>query len=96
VKVKLSDEAHQQVREIDSWWRENRQAAPDLFSRELVRALADLEGMPNLGTRYESGPEGVRRLLLRRSHYHLYLREQKGMLFVVAVWSAFRGRGPKL
>jgi hypothetical protein len=34
--------------------------------------------------------------LLRRSHYHLYFEEQLGQLFVVAVWSAHRGRGPKV
>jgi len=42
VKVELSAEA--QVDEIDAWWRENRQAAPNLFAEELealLRALAE-------------------------------------------------------
>ena len=42
MKVELSAEA--QVDEIDAWWRENRQAAPNLFAEELealLRALAE-------------------------------------------------------
>ncbi len=96
MKVELSEEARAQVRAIDAWWRANRPAAPDLFARELGQALSMLEQTPTLGTRYDGGPKTVRRLLLRRSHYHLYFDEQVGQLFVVAVWSAHRGRGPNL
>jgi hypothetical protein len=39
---------------------------------------------------------GVRRLLLKRSHYHLYFVEQADRVFVVAVWSTYRGPGPRL
>jgi hypothetical protein len=35
VRVELSEEADAQVDEIDIWWRENRLAAPDLFTDEL-------------------------------------------------------------
>jgi hypothetical protein len=38
----------------------------------------------------------VRRLLLKRSHYHLYFVEQADRVFVVAVWSTYRGPGPRL
>jgi hypothetical protein len=55
-----------------------------------------LEQTPTLGTHYDGGAKTVRRLLLRRSHYHVYFDEQVGKLFVVAVWSAHRGRGPRL
>jgi plasmid stabilization system protein ParE len=96
VKVELSEEARGQVRAIDAWWRVNRPAAPDLFARELAQALSVLEQTPTLGTRYEGGSKTVRRLLLRRSHHHLYFDEQAEQLFVVAVWSAHRGRGPNL
>lgn len=95
MKVELSEEAHSQVSEIDSWWRENRLAAPDLFMSELVQTLTMLEGAPH-GSRYETGTRQVRRVLLRRTHYHLYFIEDDEQVFVVAVWSAFRGRGPKL
>jgi plasmid stabilization system protein ParE len=95
VKVELSDEAQAEVERIDAWWRENRPAAPDLFSDELERALTTLGDTPALGGRYEA-KSGVRRFLLRRTHYHLYFVERADSVYVVSVWSAYRGRGPKL
>jgi plasmid stabilization system protein ParE len=96
VRVELSDEARSQVKSIDEWWRRNRPAAPDLFTLELEHALTRLERTPTLGTPYETEARVLRRLLLRRTHYHLYFVEREGALFVLAVWSAFRGRGPKV
>lgn len=84
------------MKEIDAWWRENRLAAPDLFMTELGHALAMLEETPTLGSAYEAGTKRVRRVLLRRTHYHLYVLDEDERLFIVAVWSAFRGRGPRL
>jgi len=95
VKVELSEEARAQVEQIDAWWRENRRAAPNLFSDELEQALLSLEDTPTLGVRYAPRPN-VRRLLLRRTHYHLYVIEETATVYVIAVWSAFRGRGPRL
>jgi plasmid stabilization system protein ParE len=96
VKVELSGEANAQVREIDAWWRENRRASPDLFAKELAQALTALSHSPTLGSPYEAGSRRVRRLLLRRTHYHLYFLAGQDRLFIVAVWSAFRGEGPAL
>lgn len=96
MNVELSDEAHAQVQEIDEWWRENRLASPTLFTDELAEALTMLEQTPTLGTGYEAGTKHVRRLLLPRTHYHLYIVDEPDRLYVVAVWSAFRGRGPRL
>jgi plasmid stabilization system protein ParE len=95
VRVALSGQAATQAQEIDGWWRDNRLAAPDLFTRELEEALQALEQMPSLGTRYEPKPD-VRRLLLRRTQYHLYFVEEGDTLYVVSVWSALRGHGPRL
>jgi plasmid stabilization system protein ParE len=95
VNVELSDEAQAQMQRIDAWWRENRPSAPDLFADELEQALGALESSPRLGVRYEPRP-GVRRLLLRQTHYHLYFLEEEERVYVLAVWSAFRGRGPRL
>jgi plasmid stabilization system protein ParE len=95
VKVELSEEAQGQAQRIDTWWRENRRAAPDLFTDELDQVLRALRDTPTLGVRYE--PKGeIRRLLLKRTHYHLYLVEEPERVHVLAVWSAFRGRGPRL
>jgi plasmid stabilization system protein ParE len=71
VKVELSDEAKAEVARVDAWWRENRPAAPDLFVDELEQALLALQDAPAIGTGYVPKP-GVRRLLLKRTHYHLY------------------------
>jgi plasmid stabilization system protein ParE len=96
VKVELSAEASAQVEKIDAWWRKNRLAAPEMFILELGNALTTLEETPTLGTPYTAGGKKVRRLLLRRTRYHLYFIEQKERLFVVAVWSPYRGRAPRL
>lgn len=95
MKVELSDEAKAEVARVDAWWRQNRPAAQDLFLDELAQALVALVDAPAIGTHYEPRP-GVRRLLLKRSHYHLYFVEQADRVFVVAVWSTYRGRGPRL
>ncbi|HET9555401.1 MAG TPA: type II toxin-antitoxin system RelE/ParE family toxin [Anaeromyxobacteraceae bacterium] len=95
MKVELSAEAQAQVERIDAWWRENRPAAPTLFAEELEQAIRTLAKTPAAAVRYAPKP-GVRRLLLRRSYYHLYVVEKSATVYVVAVWNAFRGRGPRL
>lgn len=96
MKVDLSDEADQQAEQIDIWWRAHRLAAPDLFTDELDEALVALGETPTLGVIYQAGEVAVRRILLPRSHYHVYFIQEEQRIFVVAVWNAFRGRGPKL
>ena len=96
MKVELTEEARAQVNEIDAWWRANRRAAPDLFAAELDQALAMLEASPTLGSPYVARATRVRRLLLPRTHYHLYVSDGVDRVFVVAVWSVFRGRGPRV
>ena len=95
MKVELSREASAQARQIDAWWRRNRRTAPELFVRELGRAVDALEAMPGLGVRYAPKP-GVRRLLLERTRYHVYFAADAERVYVIAVWSALRGRGPAL
>ena len=95
MKVVLSAEAAAQVRDIDVWWRENRSGATDLFVTELEQALLNLASSPTLGTKYEARP-GVRRLLLQRTHFHLYFVQRDERINILAVWSAYRGEGPAL
>ena len=52
--------------------------------------------MPTLGAMYQAGARKVRRLLLRRTHYQLYFVQETERVYVLAVWSAFRGRTPRL
>ena len=95
MKVELSAEAQAQVDRIDAWWREHRPAAPSLFAEELEAALRTLSATPAAALRYSPKP-GVRRLLLGRTRHHVYVVERESKLLVVAVWSAYRGRGPRL
>ncbi len=98
-RLVIAPRARRQMRVIDDWWRQNRPAVPDLFSRELEAAIDRLRIMPTLGTRHQPA-EGAdtRKLLLPRCRYHVYydLDESRLELQVVAVWHTARGSGPPL
>jgi plasmid stabilization system protein ParE len=82
-----------------NWWWENRPAAPDLFVREFVEAVARLTRAPNSGTPYPHPRiASVRRLLMRRTKYHVYYvyQPEQDEVWVLSVWRAMRGRGPEL
>lgn len=97
MRVLLVPEAREQVETIDDWWRENRPASPDLFLEELSSALDLLATAPNLGRRYpHTTVKGVRRVLMRSSHYHVYYVASAEMVMVLSVWSGQRGVGPDL
>jgi hypothetical protein len=49
VRVFLTPEADAQARAMDTWWRKERTAAPDLFSEELAAAFALLLAAPQAG-----------------------------------------------
>lgn len=67
-------EADAQIRTIDTWWRTNRPAAPDLFAEELANCFVLLEWAPKIGRPYSRHPsvQGLRRVLLRATRYHVY------------------------
>ncbi|MEM7244424.1 MAG: type II toxin-antitoxin system RelE/ParE family toxin [Acidobacteriota bacterium] len=97
VRVGLAKRAARQVREIDTWWRENRPAAADLFSEEFAAALAAIEGAPQLGQSvpHATAPD-VRRVLLRATRHHVYYVFAGEVVRVLSVWSCLRGTGPDL
>lgn len=97
IHVTFSRRAAAHARAASAWWRENRGAAPDLFDHELESAIASLAVTPDIGAPYQPRP-GLRRVLLQRTRYHLYYRhdEDSGEVVVLAVWSALRGRAPRL
>ena len=71
--VRFSQAAFRHVDAADSWWRENRPAAPDLFLSELRRALSVVQGAPDsFAVLDEPRMPGLRRILLEKSRYHLY------------------------
>ncbi|MBX3463066.1 MAG: hypothetical protein KF830_07835 [Planctomycetes bacterium] len=66
--------AELQIRTINGWWRENREAAPDLFAEEVASALDLLARVPRFGQRCRHRTvSGLRRViplshLLRTQH----------------------------
>jgi len=98
-RVGFSRTADAQIEMIEVWWRENRPAAPDMFSRELEAAVRLLEISPQIGKAYPEAPvPDVRRLLIGRSRYHIYweIDADSDAVTVLAVWHARRGSGPRL
>ena len=95
----VTPEAERHIDAIDSWWRENRTASPNLFEQELAEALDLIQTWPGIGRkRRHRSITGLRRVLLRATRYHVYYASppDNDSLFVLAVWSAVRGRMPKL
>lgn len=97
--VLIVSEAELQIRTIDDWWRAHRSAAPALFTEELAAAIELIASAPRIGRRLgKPGVTGLRRILLRATRYHLYYAPSTdgNCLYVLAVWSALRGKGPPL
>jgi len=95
----LGAQAEAQARQISAWWRENRTAAPDLFLKELSEGLSLLAFFPGAGARFRrASVTGVRRVLLRKTMHWIYYvhDEPREVIYVLAVWSAFRGTDPSL
>jgi plasmid stabilization system protein ParE len=95
--VRTTPEADVQIREIDGWWRRNRDASPDLFLQELTAAFDTVGDAPYLGRLYQQSPiHGIRRVLLKGTRYHVYYVPSANEIRVLAVWHARRGAGPPL
>jgi hypothetical protein len=98
VKLELAPRAVREAEKCQRWWRENRLAAPQLFEIELRNALDTIRSAPHLGSVYqvENGREH-RRVLMPESRYHVYYRIlTPEHVRVLAVWSAVRGREPRV
>lgn len=95
--VRTTPEADRQIREIDDWWRKDRLAAPDLFLKELRESFEIIAAAPQIGRLYRLSPvRNVRRVLLKRTRYHVYYAPVLHEVIVLAVWHAQRGVGPPL
>jgi plasmid stabilization system protein ParE len=71
----------------------------DLFAREFETARRIILDSPELGTPYvKRHGVFVRRILLPKTQNLVYyeLRRDEGVVMILAVWGAPRGRGPKL
>ena len=99
MKFEVSKRARRQIDKTQTWWAENRPAARGLLLDELAAAEQQLRSAPELGIVYAEHKSGkVRRVLLPKTHHHLYYRYRpdRDELIVLALWGAPRGRGPKL
>jgi plasmid stabilization system protein ParE len=99
VKLVFTTAAEAQAEEIDTWWREHREKAPDLFARELAEACELISSKPTLGTAYEtSSGESVLRVRLPKTRHHLYFNvdAEDGTVIVLAIWGAPRREGPEM
>jgi plasmid stabilization system protein ParE len=94
--VVTTPKADLQILEIDAWWRENRDKAPDLFEEELALALRMIAAAPGVGKRFPNPRAKVRRVLLRSTRNHVYYVEYEERVVVVAVWGAVKRAGPDL
>lgn len=71
--VTVAPIANAQIEAALLWWSRNRPASRGLLANEVDRGLALIEHVPQAGRRTTSTLfRDVRRLLLRRSGYHLY------------------------
>ncbi|MBK9260358.1 MAG: type II toxin-antitoxin system RelE/ParE family toxin [Polyangiaceae bacterium] len=99
IRLRTTAAADEAVEQIDSWWRANRLAAPDLFLEEFAAALALLVEAPDIGAPYPHRTiSGVRRFYLTRTRYHVYYVHDTdaGEVVVLMVWSSVRGSAPAL
>lgn len=97
MKVELSDEAKRQAREENAWWRKHRDSKR-LFIEELRAARKVLKDGPKHQVYAYIDGEPVRRLLLEKTHCHVYylVLEREKLVRIVAIWGASRQRGPTL
>jgi plasmid stabilization system protein ParE len=95
--VRFSPQALSQAQAAHAWWRKNRPRAPRLFRDELAEALELLRTAPTAGAPYPHRRlRDVRRVILQRSRYYVYYVMGPGEVTILAVWSALRGRAPRL
>ena len=98
MKLRLSEQAQQDMETIDAWWREHRPAAPLLFRQELRAAIEQIEANPESGTPYLGAKKPYRRVIFLKSKYLLYYEYDRvaGVLAVASIWSGHRGGPPDL
>jgi plasmid stabilization system protein ParE len=95
--VIVAPEAEQQIQFIDAWWRENREAAPNLFLQELTAAITHIRSAPEAGHRYRHRTrKRVRRVPLHATRNHVYYEVTREAIVILAVWGAIKKRGPSL
>jgi plasmid stabilization system protein ParE len=75
VQVRISARARREILAAATWWRENREKAPELFDEELRRALDLIVFAPLAGRRAEGNRvKDARVIVFQRTGYLLFYR----------------------
>ena len=97
MKLRLTLRALREAKRRKSWWLQNRPLAPQRFEQELDEVLDRILGTPTLGVEYPSKLDmPVRRVLMKKTKTHVYFSVEDDVVYILSVWGAQRGRGPKL
>jgi plasmid stabilization system protein ParE len=98
VQVEVAKRAQREVNRLGRWWLANRDKAPTLFEEELSATYQLIASDPTVGQLYTvSRGRRILRVLTGRTKNHVYYyQHQTDVLRVVSLWSAVRGRGPRL
>lgn len=92
-------EAGSQIETARDWWRENRQAATELFDNELDDMILAIREMPlRFPIHYRKSGRDIRRAWLRRTRHaiYFYATDTLDRVVVVALWHSARGSAPPL
>ena len=96
-RVIFGPEAQEHLTEVVRGVKAERRGDLSLLRRELQSAAAMLTELPAAGSPYLLARQaGVRRLLLRKSRYHLYYRvdREQEKIQILALWHTSRRRPP--
>ena len=98
MKLEFAPRAVREAEACVRWWRANRADAQLLFEQELGAAIDQIKAAPLLGSLYNAqGGREHRRVLMPTTRFHVYYRiVSTEVIRVVAIWSAIRGRGPRV
>lgn len=89
--------AKREIERLAEWWSINRTAAPGAVRMDVEGVLFVVTQHPGLGNKVANGRRiQVRRYLMSRTQHWLYFRVKNNVVEVLSVWSAIRGKDPKL
>ena len=97
MKVVLSEEAERDLAEIDVWWQEHRQDAPDKFADEFIGARHEIVRKPLIPKVYAVRKGiAIRRWLMTETVKHLYYTVEDDTVIILRIWDPRREVTPKL
>jgi len=97
LRLEIGRRARRQIKELTSWWRVHRTAAPGAVRDELERVFRLILSQPYIGPpALDVALPDVRRIHLSRIGYYLYYRvlEDLDVIEVLGLWSDRRDEGP--